>query len=78
MSSEQIGEALNFIIEQTEVDLVFFDENPISIDFPTSVDLKVVSSPPGVKILLKELLSLQYWKLVLRFQYHYLLMRVMS
>ena len=49
MSSEQIGEALNFIIEQTEVDLVFFDENPISIDLPTSVDLKVVSSPPGVK-----------------------------
>ncbi|MFL2804312.1 MAG: elongation factor P [Dehalococcoidia bacterium] len=49
MNSDQLGDAVNFIIEQTEVDLVFFDENPISIDIPTSVELKVVSSPPGVK-----------------------------
>ena len=49
MNSDQMGDAVNFIIEQTEVDLVFFDENPISIDIPTSVELKVVSSPPGVK-----------------------------
>ena len=49
MSGDQVGEGLKYIIEQTEVDLVFFDENPISFDLPITVDLKVVSSPPGVK-----------------------------
>ncbi|HAE32780.1 MAG: elongation factor P [SAR202 cluster bacterium] len=49
MSADQMGDALRYVIEQTEVDLVFFGDNPISLDLPITVDLKVVSSPPGVK-----------------------------
>ena len=49
MSADQMGDALRYVIEQTEVDLVFFGDNPISLDLPITVDLKVVASPPGVK-----------------------------
>ena len=49
MSYDQMGRAVDFIIEQTEIDLIFFGENPISLELPLNVDLKVTSSPPGVK-----------------------------
>lgn len=49
MAGHQISEALKFLIEQTEVTLVFFNESPITIDLPITVILKVVDSPPGVK-----------------------------
>ena len=49
MTPDQIGDSLNYIIEQTEVDLVFFEELPITLDIPLNVELKVISSPPGVK-----------------------------
>ena len=49
MSADQIDTALSFIVEQTEVDLVFFEDLPIALDMPITVDLKVTSSPPGVK-----------------------------
>ena len=49
MSTEQMDTALNFIVEQTEVDLVFFEDLPIALDLPITVDLKVTSAPPGVK-----------------------------
>ena len=49
MSDDQIGKAVDFIIEQTEIDLIFFEEMPIALELPLNIDLKVVSSPPGVK-----------------------------
>ena len=49
MGVEQLGDTLDFMIEQTEVELIFFEDNPISLELPTTVDLKVVDSPPGVK-----------------------------
>ena len=49
MGAEQLGDTLDFMIEQTEVELIFFEDNPISLELPTTVNLKVVDSPPGVK-----------------------------
>ena len=49
MNQNQITESLNFMVEQTEVELIFYDENPISLEMPITVELKVSDSPPGVK-----------------------------
>ena len=49
MGAEQLADTLDFMVEQTEVELIFFEDNPISLELPTTVDLKVVDSPPGVK-----------------------------
>ena len=49
MSSDQIATSLNFMVEQTEVELIFYEDNPISLELPITVDLEVSDSPPGVK-----------------------------
>tara|TARA_Y100000996_G_scaffold411393_2_gene395466 strand:- start:7594 stop:8154 length:561 start_codon:yes stop_codon:yes gene_type:complete len=49
MSEDQIKESLKFLKEQMELDLIFFEENPISLELPLNVELKVIDSPPGVK-----------------------------
>ena len=39
----------NFLKEGLEVDVLFFNENPINIELPKKVDLKVIEAPPSVK-----------------------------
>ena len=49
LSKSQIADELDYLIEEMTVDLVFYKDNPIAIDLPITVDLKVVDSPPGLK-----------------------------
>ena len=49
LAKSQISDELNYLIEEMIVDLVFYNDNPISIDLPITVDLKVVDSPPGLR-----------------------------
>ncbi|MXY22492.1 MAG: elongation factor P [Dehalococcoidia bacterium] len=46
---DQIAEELNYLKEEMTVDLVFFEDSPIAIELPITVDLQVVDSPPGLK-----------------------------
>jgi len=46
---EQLGDKIKFLKEGTDVDVLYFDAKPVSIDIPIKVDLKVISAPPGVK-----------------------------
>ncbi len=47
LSEDQIKDALPYLVEETTVDTVFFEEAPIAIDMPITVDLKVADAPPG-------------------------------
>ncbi len=49
LSLENIGEQQEFLKEETNVDVLYFNDNPVSITLPIKMDFKVVSSPPGVK-----------------------------
>ncbi|MCD6098242.1 elongation factor P [bacterium] len=49
ISSNQLGDSRWFLKEGTEYKLLFFEERPLSIDLPASVELKVVETEPGVK-----------------------------
>ncbi|MFA6327450.1 MAG: elongation factor P [Bacilli bacterium] len=49
LSLENIGEKVNFLKEGIDVDVLYFNENPVSITLPIKMDFKVISSPPGVK-----------------------------
>jgi len=49
MDQGQVADTLDFIVEQTEVDLIFFKGTPITLELPITVDLKVINSPPGVR-----------------------------
>lgn len=46
---DEIGEKINYLKEGADVDVLYFNNNPVALDLPVKVDLKVVSAPPGVK-----------------------------
>jgi len=49
MPSKAIGRQEIFLKENAEIAGLFEGEQPLSIDFPKTVELKIVSAPPGVK-----------------------------
>ncbi len=49
LSLEQLGEALNWLKDGTDVKVLYFENKPVSVKLPPKVALKVVSAPPGVK-----------------------------
>lgn len=44
-----IGDQILFVKEQDSVDILFWDEKPISIELSPKVEMKVVETDPGVK-----------------------------
>lgn len=46
---DRISDSLPYLIEQTPVDLVLYQDEPISIEIPLNVDLKIVDTDPGFK-----------------------------
>lgn len=44
-----IGEKSRFMKENTEVDIVYFEEKPIEVELPVKISLKVKEAPPAVK-----------------------------
>jgi elongation factor P len=49
LSKDQIGDALQYLVEQTTVDLVLFRDEPVTIEMPITVDLKVTETAPGFR-----------------------------
>lgn len=49
ISSTIIGEASNFLIENMEVKLTFYEGEVLDIELPTSVELEVVRADPAVR-----------------------------
>jgi elongation factor P len=47
--SESLGEATNYLKEGMEVKLTFYEGEPLDIDLPTTVDLKVTEALPAVR-----------------------------
>jgi elongation factor P len=49
MSPDAAGESANFLTENLEVTILFFNGRAIGVDVPNSVFLKVAQTDPGVK-----------------------------
>ena len=49
LPAQAIGKQETFLKENTEVDAIYSGDKPISLEFPKSVELKVVRTAPGVK-----------------------------
>jgi elongation factor P len=49
LTRQAVGDAARFIKENDVVDLLVYDEEPIDIELPTSVNLVVAASDPGLK-----------------------------
>ena len=49
LNREQTGEAVHFLTDNLEVDMLFFREKPIGITLPNFVDMAVTKADPWVK-----------------------------
>lgn len=49
LSVSVLDSAVNYLIEGTEIVVLYFNGNPINIELPVKVKLKVTEAPPGVR-----------------------------
>ena len=49
MNGENLGDRTNFLKEEMEVNVLFWDEQVLEIELPTSVVLEITDTDPGVK-----------------------------
>ena len=49
VDADVVGEAVNYLVDQAELEIVFWKESPISLELPITVDLSVIEAPPGYK-----------------------------
>ena len=49
LALEDIGESAQFLKEGVDVDVLYFEDRPVSISLPIKLDFKVTSAPPSVK-----------------------------
>jgi elongation factor P len=48
-NEDQLGEAVRFLKEQQEVNILFYKGKTIGVEFPITVELEVVETEPGVR-----------------------------
>ena len=46
---DAVGEAMKWVLPNSEVDVLFVDERPTDIQVPSALDMTVTSTEPGVK-----------------------------
>lgn len=49
LPSEDVGESVNYLIENLDTTLLFYNGRVIAVDVPNAVNLKVATTDPGVK-----------------------------
>jgi elongation factor P len=49
ISSEALGEAMQWVLPNSEVDVLFVDERPSDVQVPGTIEMKVTQTDPGVK-----------------------------
>lgn len=49
LTAELLGEAVGFLKPEMNIEVEFYGENPIGIELPQSVDLKVIETMPAIK-----------------------------
>ena len=49
MSEKQLGDSVNYLKENMEIKVLYFKGQPINIDIPMFVELKIARTEPGVR-----------------------------
>jgi len=49
LSDEVVGETMKYLLPESVVTIDFYEGNPVSIELPTTVNLKIVETEPGMK-----------------------------
>ena len=49
LSAEEVGEARDFLKENTEVEILFIDSSPVSVELPNFIELAIAKTDPGIR-----------------------------
>ena len=49
VGKDVVGDTSDYLVDQTDCELVFYRDKPIMVEMPTTVDLIVSETPPGYK-----------------------------
>jgi elongation factor P len=49
MSSEALGDAVNYLLAEMVIQVEFYESEPVGIELPQTVDLTVQDTPPAIK-----------------------------
>jgi len=49
LTEDMVGASKDYLKENLEVEVLYYEHHPISIELPVSVDLKITASEPGYK-----------------------------
>ena len=44
-----VSDAMDFLVENSAYNILFVSDDPLSIDLPASVEMKVIQSPEGIR-----------------------------
>ncbi len=49
LDKEVLGEALNYLLPEMEIEIVFYETQPVSVELPTIIEREIVYAEPGVR-----------------------------
>ena len=49
LGPEHVGEARDFLKENIEVEILFIDGNPVSVELPNFIELQIAKTDPGIR-----------------------------
>jgi elongation factor P len=49
LSAEEVGDARDFLKENTDVDILFIEGSPVTVELPTFMELAIVKTDPGIR-----------------------------
>lgn len=48
-TSETLGDSLDYLVANSQIDVDFHNDKPVSLELPQTVDLKIIKTEPGLK-----------------------------
>jgi len=49
LSADEVGEARDFLKESTEVEILFIEGSPVTVELPNFIELQIAKTDPGIR-----------------------------
>ena len=49
LSAEEVGEARDFLKENTEVEILFIEDSPATVELPNFIEIRIAKTDPGIR-----------------------------
>ncbi len=49
LSADEVGDARDFLKDNTEIEILFIDGSPVTVELPNFMELQIVKTDPGVR-----------------------------